>query len=226
MTSFKEPPKNKQAMFDFSVAGPLTGMVASLAALVIGSQLTLSGDPSIFPALPVEILRQSSLGGGLIDTILGNGALSVPGGALGTQAVATMTIPLHPVAVAGYIGLIINALNMLPIGSKSDEVWAIVHVAYVAHSCSFLVATDGGRMALSVFGRGAKLLIGNLFLIATLAIGIGGSDLFLFYYAFCIAFQTGNEIPARNEVDIVDFSRVLVSVVAYALALLTLIPIR
>jgi membrane-associated protease RseP (regulator of RpoE activity) len=63
-------------------------------------------------------LRQSSLGGGIINGILGNGVLNVPEGALGTQAVAGMTIPLHPVAVAGYLGLIVNALNVLPIGSK------------------------------------------------------------------------------------------------------------
>lgn len=105
-------------MFDFSVAGPLTGMIASLLAVLIGLQLTVSADPGSLPALPLEILRQSSLGGGLVDAILGNGALSVPEGALGTRAVATMTIPLHPVAVAGYIGLIVNALNVLPIGSK------------------------------------------------------------------------------------------------------------
>lgn len=105
-------------MFDYSVAGPLTGMVASVAAIAIGSQLTIVSDPAMFPALPLEILRQSTLGGGIIDSILGNGALSVPEGALGTQAVAGMTIPLHPVAVAGYISLLVNALNVLPIGSK------------------------------------------------------------------------------------------------------------
>lgn len=93
-------------------------MIASLVAVLLGAQLTVSADPSSLPALPLEILRQSSLGGGLVDAVLGNGALSVPDGALGSRAVATMTIPLHPVAVAGYIGLIVNALNVLPIGSK------------------------------------------------------------------------------------------------------------
>ena len=118
VTQFKEPPKSKEAMFDISIAGPLAGMLASLAALAIGSQLTLVSDQSILPALPLDILRQSTLGGGIIDAILGAGALSVPPGAEATQAVAGMTVSLHPVAIAGYIGLILNGLALLPVGSK------------------------------------------------------------------------------------------------------------
>lgn len=81
-------------------------------------------------------------------------------------------------------------------------------------------------MAQSLFGRGAKLVVGNVFLLATLVIGIGGSDLFLFYFAFCAAFQTGNEIPARNEVDDADVSRIFVAVAAYLVAALALIPLQ
>ena len=58
-------------------------------------------------------------GGGVIEFVLGNGALSLPKAAIGTAAVAGMTVPLHPIAIAGFIGLIINALAVLPIGSKS-----------------------------------------------------------------------------------------------------------
>lgn len=118
VTTFKTLPPTKNAMFDFSLAGPLLGMLASIAALFLGSQLTLAGDPTNFPALPLAILRQSTLGGGIIDSILGGGTLYVPEGALGSNAVAEMTIPLHPVALAGYIGLLVNSLSLLPVGSK------------------------------------------------------------------------------------------------------------
>ena len=57
VTTFKEPPKNKEALFDFAVAGPLVGILASVIAISIGSQLTLSSDPAMLPALPLEILR-------------------------------------------------------------------------------------------------------------------------------------------------------------------------
>jgi len=169
VTTFKQLPQNKQAMFDIAVAGPLLGMLASIVAIAIGSQLTLSSDPTLLPALPLEILRQSTLGGGIINGILGNGALSLPEGAVGTAAVAGITIPLHPVAVAGYISLVVNSLAMLPVGSKRTHIDAFGH--HLSLFCSvflnffFLVllrtATDGGRAALAIFGRGAKLLIGS-----------------------------------------------------------------
>jgi hypothetical protein len=41
-----------------------------------------------------------------------------------------------------------------------------------------------------------------------------------------VAFQTGNEIPSRNEVDDISFSRVLVSVTAFSLAFLVLVPFQ
>lgn len=69
-------------------------------------------------------------------------------------------------------------------------------------------------------------MIGNVFLFALLAAGLFGSDLFLFYFSFCIAFQTGNEIPSRNEVDSIDFGRVTLSTAAYIAAALAMIPFQ
>jgi membrane-associated protease RseP (regulator of RpoE activity) len=113
VTTFKAPPKNNAAMFDFSLAGPLAGIAASCVALFLGSQLTANADPAFLPSLPVEILRQSSLGGGIIDSIL-EGILYVPDGA----PMDGIMISLHPLAIAGFIGLIGNALALLPIGSE------------------------------------------------------------------------------------------------------------
>lgn len=114
VTSFKSLPKNREALFDISLAGPLLGVIASLVALAIGSQLTLSSDPATLPSLPIDILRQSTLGGSIIDTII-QGALYVPDGASSSG----LMVSLHPLAVAGYISLIVNALALLPVGSKS-----------------------------------------------------------------------------------------------------------
>lgn len=92
VTTFKKPPKTKTAMFDFAVAGPLAGMVSSMIAIGIGSQLTMTSDPSTLPSLPIEILRQSSLGGGIIDSFI-TGALNVPNGATTTG----ILVSLHPI---------------------------------------------------------------------------------------------------------------------------------
>lgn len=66
--------------------------------------------------------------------------------------------------------------------------------------------------------------MGTLALCVLLIVGIAGSDLFLFYFSFCIAFQTGNEVPARNEVDKVDIPRVLLATATYVFAALALTP--
>jgi hypothetical protein len=119
VTTFRTPPKNTATMFDYAISGPVAGMITSVLAIAVGSQLTaVASDASLFPALPLEILRQSTLGGGVIEWVLGDNALSLPKAAIGTAAVTGMTIPLHPVAIAGYISLIVNALALLPIGSK------------------------------------------------------------------------------------------------------------
>jgi len=81
-------------------------------------------------------------------------------------------------------------------------------------------------MALALFGRGAKSVVGSCFLIALFIAGFAGSDLFLFYFSFVIAFETGNEIPARNEVDNLDLPRVCLAAAAYFVAALALIPFQ
>lgn len=203
VTSLKTPPKNLNALFDFAISGPLIGMIASTFAIVVGSQLTGAMDATNFPALPLDILRQSTLGGGIINNVIGGGLLNVPVSALGSPAIAEMTVSLHPIAVAGYIGLIVNALSLLPIGT-----------------------TDGGRVALTIFGRETKSVIGSLVFSVLLWFGVAGSDLFLYYFSFSIAFQSGNEIPAQNEVDKLSLSRVFLAVGTYVLAALTLIPFQ
>ena len=135
ITNLKSPAKNRTELFDFAIAGPLAGIVASLVALYFGLGLTLSADMSsvaMFPALPIDILRQSSLGGGLIEFVMGNAFLAIPEGARGSQAVASITIPLHPVAIAGYVSLIVNALSLLPIGSKSKQFCARLSTIYLS----------------------------------------------------------------------------------------------
>ena len=81
---------------------------------------TVTMDASAYsnlPALPLPLLRQSSLVGGIIDSI-SPGLLSVPDAALGSRALNDINIPLHPLAIAGYFGMMINAANLLPTGSE------------------------------------------------------------------------------------------------------------
>lgn len=66
-----------------------------------------SNDLTAFPALPVYILKASALCGGLTEFFLGQGILEVGS-----------TLPLHPYAISGTVGLLFNALALLPLGRK------------------------------------------------------------------------------------------------------------
>lgn len=203
ITSLESPPKDKQSLFDFAIAGPLTGLGVSVILMYAGMFLSSSMDAAAFsdlPALPLSFLRQSSLAGGIIDSI-SPGLLTVPDAALGTKALADINIPLHPFTVAGYFGLMTNAINLLPVGR-----------------------TDGGRISLALFGRSGTQLVNLLTLISLFIGGVLGSDLLLFFFSYVIFFQSELEIPQQNEVDDMDFSRVLLATATGFLVLLTVIP--
>lgn len=100
-------------LFDFAIAGPAVGFALSFILLWYGLDLTASTDLTqtvLLPSLPVQLLKASALGGGLIDWFLGEGALTLPD--------PDSVLPLHPYAISGYLGLVGNALALLPIGSE------------------------------------------------------------------------------------------------------------
>lgn len=100
-------------MFDLALAGPIAGFAASLFLLVNGLGITSSMDMSSqsqLPALPGLLLHASALGGGLVEYFLGSGVISTA---------SETVLPLHPFAIAGYVGLLTNALALLPLGRKS-----------------------------------------------------------------------------------------------------------
>jgi hypothetical protein len=115
ITPLKSPPPNNKALFDFAISGPLCGLAVSIALLIMGLDLTQSMSlDSALPVLPVDFVRGSSLGGGLVEFFLGPTAV-LPD--QGPDAV----IQLHPYAIAGFIGCLINSLALLPLGRKCKE---------------------------------------------------------------------------------------------------------
>lgn len=105
-----------KSLFDFALAGPAAGFVVSFALLIFGLDKTVATDftdQSLLPALPIVLLRASALGGSMVEFFLGNGALD----SLNPELAV---LPLHPFAVAGFSGLLINALALLPLGRKYE----------------------------------------------------------------------------------------------------------
>jgi len=202
ITPILTPPKNFNSLFDFAIAGPLTGLIISIGLLYLGLSTQVFMDTAAqaqLPAVPVELLRASSLGGGIIEWLLGDGILGR------SPDDASAVIRLHPYAVGGYLGIIVNALNLLPIGN-----------------------TDGGRISTSVLGRSFARMVSVGILWTLLLAGIFGGDKsdVLFSYALYSSFwQNEPEIPCRNEVDGVDDFRAVIAFGSAVLVALALVPL-
>ena len=129
----RSPARNRNALFDIAVAGPLAGLAVAIPALLLGLQWSRVG-----LALPagagVTIFGDSLLMRFCTWLVFGR----LPDG---------MDVFVHPVALAGWVGLYVTALNLFPVGQL-----------------------DGGRIAYALFGPRHRLVsmatIGALLVLA------------------------------------------------------------
>jgi len=106
----RSPISKKQQLFDIGIAGPLTSFILSLPAVIFGLSLSKA-----VPSLP----EGGSLlfGDPLILKFVGNIFFKgIPEG---------YDIVPHPIAFAGWVGILVTALNLFPIGQLDGG-----HVAY------------------------------------------------------------------------------------------------
>jgi len=106
----RSPITKKQQLFDIGIAGPLTGFILSLPAIIYGLSLS-----KLVPSLP----RDGSFvfGEPLIFRIVGSMVFKgVPEG---------FDVIPHPIAFAGWVGVLVTALNLFPVGQLDGG-----HVVY------------------------------------------------------------------------------------------------
>lgn len=167
ITSLQSYPRKRSQLFDFAASGPIVGAAVSVITLIVGMVLTAGGDAADwFPQIPSALFHGSILVGSL-------GKLFLPAG-LREQA----TLAVHPLLVVGYTGLLINALNLIPIGRL-----------------------DGGRIVQSLYGRTiAARVTGLTFALQGLATIFGNSSLLLFWSFVCLILQREGDYPCQDEV--------------------------
>ncbi len=129
----KSPITLKRQLFDIGVAGPLVGFFLSLPALVYGLSLS-----KIVPSVPRE------------DTLFFGEPLLLKfiGGLMFRNAPAGSDLFLHPIGIAGWVGLLITAFNLFPIGQL-----------------------DGGHISYAFIGQKAKPLA-RLLMVVFLIMGV------------------------------------------------------
>ena len=117
----KSLPPNRDALFDIGFTGPLTGFIITIIVTIIGIQLS-----SLVPLEPEASLLPVPLMFQLI-------VMLVPPSGTGAM------IMLHPVAFAGWVGMVVTMLNLVPSGMF-----------------------DGGHVARSVIGDRAHKIVSYL----------------------------------------------------------------
>lgn len=169
----KSLPPNRDALFDIGSSGPIVGFILGVAASIIG--LVLS---PIYPG-PVP-------GGGipapLIFELFAIYLIRLP---------ANSYVVLHPVAFAGWVGMIVTMLNILPAGML-----------------------DGGHVARSLFGDRARTV---LTLLSVLVLVVSG----FWPMAFLVVFMSMYKHPGPlDDVSSLSTRRKLLAIGLVAIFIL------
>ena len=178
--------KSRRAVFDIGIAGPLAGLAVALPALYFG----LRGAPGLPSDSTMGVHAGSSILLALMYQLANGGEL---GGAV---------IRLSPVAFAGWIGLFVTALNLLPVGQL-----------------------DGGHIAYGLFGQrwARRISVAAFLLMLALGLTVWPG---LFTWAFLIALIAGfSHMPALDDVTPPGASRFVLGAVALALLVLIVVPL-
>lgn len=142
----KSPIATRKALIDIGASGPIAGFVLSVIASAVGL--------SYSTVVPVSSVKEGiSLGDSMLFSFLAHCALGTPP--------ASHDILLHPVAFAGWIGLLVTSLNLIPVGQLDGG-----HIAFaflgrrqtlVSKSLAGVLLTMGSLGLLQVLSDIAKL---------------------------------------------------------------------
>lgn len=187
----RSPIPNRKVLFDSSIIGPLLTFLVSFPLLLWGlshSQLVPATDTSGLLNFD-ELIPTFSL---LLSLCSG---LLLPGSLEPSQAIA-----LHPVAIAGYLGLILSAFTLMPIGRL-----------------------DGGQMVHAMFGRRMAVAIGQISRLLMLLLAVIHPELLL--WAILLFLIPLRDAPALNDVSELDNRRDVLGLLSLFLLAFILLPV-
>ena len=186
----RSPVPHRKALFDIAIVGPVAGFLVTLPVLFWG--LTLSSTVSLedtntasFDALDPRISLLLSLLSKL---------------ALGEQFKAGMAIDFHPLAAAGCVGLLITAINLMPIGGL-----------------------DGGNIIHAVFGQRMAIAVGQITRILAILFALIHPHFWI--WAIIMWLIPLIDRPALNDVTELNHWRDLGGLLSLALLVLIILPL-
>ncbi|MGH2599767.1 MAG: site-2 protease family protein [Dehalococcoidia bacterium] len=180
--------KNRRAVFDIGIAGPVAGLVVALPALYFGLR---SAPVIVEGARTMGVHTGSSL-------LLALAYQLAQGGELGAAV-----IRLPPLALAGWIGVVVTALNLIPVGQL-----------------------DGGHIASALFGERRARQIGIAALLAMVGAGLFVRPGMLIWAVLIAVIAGVAPTPALDGATPPDRKRFALGAVALAVLVLTVVPLR
>ena len=201
----KEPVPDRRKLFDIGVAGPLAGLVLAVPLLFYGLSTSVLGQ---LPAQGGYMLEGNSIFYYMAKLLVfGQGLPNFTTGA---------DVMMNQVCYAAWIGLLVTALNLLPVGQL-----------------------DGGHTVFAMFGEKARYInriaVGILALFALASVGpvqrllpalsgvaYGGWFLWLFLILFLIGVQ---HPPALDDVTRLDRRRWWIGVLVIIIFILIFVPV-
>ncbi len=173
----KAIPPNRDALFDIGFTGPITGFIIATIVAIIGIQLStyIAPDPEA-AYISVPLLFQFIIG------------LFPPSG-IGEA------IQLHPVAFAGWVGMVVTMLNLVPSGMF-----------------------DGGHVARSVMGDRAHQIISYAGIILLALIG------WWTMAVLALLFSAANHPGPLDDVSEITTRRKIGAIVLLVVFILSVVP--
>jgi len=182
----RSPARDRNSLFDIAAAGPLAGLVVALPALWIGlgwskvAAVPSGGSVSFGDSLLLRFMTWLAFG-------------PLPPG---------HDVFVHPVALAGWVGLFVTALNLIPVGQL-----------------------DGGRIAYALFGaRHRQISIATFLGLLALGAVTGAGNWFV--WAFLLLFVMGfHHQPPLDDLSPLSPGRYAVGVLCLLLLVLLIPPV-
>src|SRR6266852_5956887 len=182
----RSPAKDRNSLFDIAAAGPLAGLVIAVPAILLG--------------LEWSTVARVPPGGHIVfgDSLLMRFLIYLKFGPLAQG----MDVFIHPVALAGWVGLFVTALNLFPVGQL-----------------------DGGRIAYALFGRRHRL-VGIATFVGLLALGaVTGAANWVIWAALLFFLVGFHHSPPLDDVTPLTPLRWLVGVLCLLLLVLLIPPV-
>ncbi len=177
---------DRRALFDIAVAGPLAGFFFTVPALILGLKFST--------VIPLAEASGSSLqlGGSILFLALARDVVgAVPDG---------FDILLHPMAYAGWAGLFVMALNLLPIGQL-----------------------DGGHVVYALLGRRSeRVFAGSLIVFAIICAFFYPGWVLMIMLILFFGFR---HAPTVDDVTPLDLKRKLLGIFVLLLFILSFTPV-